>query len=267
MLNLNNKKYIKLVAVIVLLIFLHFIKVLNPVEDFVVKIFNPVLSSFHSAATHVRITYKNQTDKRDLALLVAQLEKVVTDLITENAHLKSLEEENQVLREYLKFSKENEQSFVLGNIVARKGLETIDLDKNLIIDKGTDDGVKNGSAVISKNTIIGKVVGVKNNLAEICLITNRDCKLAASIQNKDKTSGIIKGELGLTVNMEFIPQTEEVNVGDIVVTSNLEDNIPGQLVIGKISEVKKESNELWQSAIIEPLVDMDDLVIVSVLIL
>jgi rod shape-determining protein MreC len=266
MFNLNTKKYIWVIAVIVLLIFLHFTGILNPVETLIVKVFNPIFSSLHSAGSYLRVTYNEQADKRDLVSLVKQLEESAANLTIENARLKALEEENQVLREYLKFSEESNASFVLGNIISRRGLDSSGLDQNIIINKGSADGIEIGSGVISKGAVIGKVIGVKNNLSEICLITSRDCKFAATIQNTDKTSGIIKGELGLTIKMEFIPQTEEIAAGDNVVTSGLEKNIPRGLIIGKVTEVNKESNELWQSAVIEPLVDMDELIIVSVLI-
>jgi rod shape-determining protein MreC len=72
--------------------------------------------------------------------------------------------------------------------------------------------------------------------------------------------------MGLTVVMEFIPQTEDIRTGDVVVTSGLERNIPPGLVIGKVTEVNNKSNEVWQSVNIEPLVDLDELTIVAVVI-
>jgi len=265
MLNLNTKKYIRVIAVIMLLIFLHFTKILIPVEAIIIKIFNPVLSGLYSAGSYLRAAYNQQTDKRDLAGAIERLENEVGQLTTENTRLKVLEEENQILREYLKFSKENEADFILGNVVVRRGLNTDGLNQNIIVDKGAQDGVKSGAAVVSGGAIVGNVVGVKNNLSEACLITGENCKLAAAIQNIDKTSGIISGEMGLTIKMEFIPQTDEIKIGDTVITSGLEENIPRGLVVGKVSEINKENNELWQSATIEPLVDMNGLIIVSVL--
>lgn len=266
MYKINTKKYIWVTAVIVLFIFLHFTKIIAPIESLIVKAFNPVLSSLYSASSYLRITYNERSEREELTNKVKRLEVEVTDLIVESARLKSLEEENQVLREYLKFFKENESSFVIGNIIARQRINSGDFDQNIIINKGIDDGIKVGAAVVSRDTIIGKVVEASNNISEICLITNRNCKLAATIQNIEKTSGIISGELGLTIKMEFIPQNEEVNIGDTVITSGLEERIPRGLVMGRIKDINKESNKLWQSATIEPLVDLDDLIIVSVLV-
>ncbi len=250
-----------------LLIFLHFTKILTPIERTIAKALNPVLSSLYSSGSYLRVAYDRQADKNDLFGAVERLNNEARRLTAENVRLKVLEEENQILREYLKFSKENKASFVLANIIAQRGMNADKLNQNIIIGKGAQDGVRDGAAVVVGSVIIGKVTGIKNNTSEICLITGEDCKLAATIQGIGKTSGIISGDMGLTIKMEFIPQTEEIKIGDTVITSGLEENIPRGLVMGRVSEVNKENNELWQSAVIEPLVDMDGLIIVSVLLL
>jgi rod shape-determining protein MreC len=68
------------------------------------------------------------------------------------------------------------------------------------------------------------------------------------------------------MKMSFIPQSAVIKPGDSVVTSGLEEAIPRGLVIGKVLEVKSESNAMWQTAVIEPLISPDDLIIVSVLL-
>ncbi|MCX6798368.1 MAG: hypothetical protein NTX66_04140, partial [Candidatus Falkowbacteria bacterium] len=107
---------------------------------------------------------------------------------------------------------------------------------------------------------------VKDNLAEIYLVTNKNCKLAAAILGEGKTTGIVTGELGLTSKMEFIPQTENIKEGDLAATSGLEQNIPRGLVIGRVTKVVKENNAVWQSAAIEPQINLDSLSIISILL-
>ena len=163
----------------------------------------------------------------------------------------------------------------MANIISRGELEGEPEDsQSIVIDKGSRDGLFAGLAVVSSSSlgdtgqgiIIGKVVNVKDNLAEIYLVTNKNYKLAAAILGESKTSGIVAGELGLTIKMEFIPQTENIKPGDLVATSGLEQNIPRGLVIGRVTKVIKENNEVWQSAIIEPQIDLDSLSIVAILL-
>ncbi len=139
--------------------------------------------------------------------------------------------------------------------------------RSIIIDRGESDGLEKGLVVIDdKGVVVGKIVATKGKIAQVLLTNNPECKLAAKILNDANTSGITEGELGLTISMGFIPQTNEIRVNDIVVTSGLEEAIPRGLVIGRVTAVARESNELWQRALLEPLSDPNSLIIVSVLL-
>ena len=61
--------------------------------------------------------------------------------------------------------------------------------------------------------------------------------------NQDRSIGIIEGGFGLTIRMTFIPQQEIVEIGNIIVTSGLEKNVPRGLVIGEVASVEKEPFE------------------------
>jgi rod shape-determining protein MreC len=66
--------------------------------------------------------------------------------------------------------------------------------------------------------------------------------------------------------MNYIPQLEEINQGDIIITSGLGGDIPRGLVIGRVAQVNKQSNEIWQDVTIEPLSSWHSLTIVSVIL-
>jgi len=269
------KRYSLVIAVIGLLIFLHFSQILLPVESLISYYTKPILANFYLFSSKFRLSQNQQATKEDSELKVKQLEDQVNQLISENVKLKILQEENQFLRQQLKFLTKTNYKYVIANIISRE--ESISATKNsqtFLIDKGKADGVEPELAVISPNVyqadsqgmIIGKITQAKDHLAEVDFITNPNCQLAVSLFNQSKTSGIVHGDLGLTVKMEYIPQTEEIKEGDIVMTSGLEQNIARGLVVGRIIKVIKESNALWQSAVIEPMINLDDLIIVAVLI-
>jgi len=262
----SRRNLLAAAAVIVLLIFLHYSKLLVPAESVITGISRPVFSKIYSASFYIRQAYSEQTSKRDLSGEIKNLQAKVDSLTFENAKSASLEEENATLRQYLKFLSENKLHYVMADIISVGGLDSQGSGQTVIIDKGSKDGIRAGLAIVSgQGIIIGKITNVKDYLSEACLTTNRDCKLAATVENQDKTSGIAEGDLGLTIKMGFIPQTKNIKVGDIIVTSGLEQDIPRGLVIGSVSQVDKENNNLWQNATIEPLIDPGTLSIVSVL--
>lgn len=267
--NKKTKKSILIYAAVAgLLIFLSIFKIFSPFENVGRGIINPVLKIFYGTTSTIRIKYGSQVNQGDLSAEVKSLAAERNRLFEENAKLRMVQEENDALRAQLGFLSKNKYHYVVSNVISRGELNnSVGSPETVTIDKGLRDGVSDGLPVVSgEGIIIGKVVDVKDNIARVDLTNNYDCKLAATILSDAKTNGITTGNLGLTISMDFIPQTVVINSGDLVVTSGLEEEIPRGLVIGKVSTVTKESNDLWQSAVIEPLVNPDDLIIVSVLL-
>lgn len=262
-----GKNFFSFVAVIALLIFFHLLGVLNGIENFLIRTINPVLSIFYSSGNYLQNNPNEEKDKQELLSILNKLQEENNELIAANAMLKVKEEENKELRSYLDFLSEKEYSFVLANVISKKGLDLFGSGQEIFVNKGTRDGLRNGLAVVdNQGIVIGKVISVKDSLSEICLTANNNCKFAVSSQNNSSTSGVSQGDLGITIKMNFIPQTEEIKTGDVIITSGLETDIPRGLVLGRISEVYKESNDVWQSATITPLSASENLNIVSVLL-
>jgi rod shape-determining protein MreC len=267
----NKKKSIlKYLAVIGLLIFLHYTKILLPIEKGIMHLVNPLAGGFYSFSSNIKVAYKDSLDKRDLQKIINEQEETIKELTVENAKLSDLIEENDKLRHHLKFLESNDYDYVLANVISGGIFLSSDEEgTNIIIDKGSDDGLISGLAALdSKGIMIGKILEVKAKTSKISLTTSGNCKLAATMltdENRSGTSGVTEGDMGLTIKMQFVPQSENVKEGDIVISSGLEENIPHGLVIGKVIRVEKDSNEVWQSLVIESIAELDELRIVSLI--
>ena len=268
MIKINNKKIIRYIAVIGLLIFLYSLGLLGPLEGAISRVLNPVLFRAQALSSSINQKYREQTSKIDFAETFKNQQVEISRLLSENAELKIVKEENEIMRQYLDFFSEHDYSRVLAGVVSRGDVsDSAGRIEVISIDRGAKDGLYTGLIVINEEGIvIGKIAEVKEAISEVHLVLNDECRVAATILGDDKTSGIVEGELGLTMQMNFIPQSKEIKNGDIVVSSGLEEYIPRGLVIGQVSELKKESNELWQMAVLESSVDLDELIVVAVLL-
>ena len=76
-----------------------------------------------------------------------------------------------------------------------------------------------------------------------------------------------QGDLGLTIRVDLIPLQLNLYPGQKIISSGLEPTVPTNLVVGKISQIIKADNALWQSAVVEPAVNFSQLNFVSVIIL
>ncbi len=250
---------------IIILLFLssYFFGLLKPLEGVLQNFFN--YSSYQLAGFRPNANfYQCHESEEIINSLEAQLEKISIS----EAELEVLREENKKLKDYFNWQETKEYNLLLTRIISREINFGLNIqEQNLIIDKGKNHGLVVGLAVISENgSVVGKITAVKESSAQICLITSRDCRLAATILNNDRSVGLSDGELGLTVSLNMIPQTEEIKIGDIVISSGLSEYIPHGLVIGRVNKVEKKSNEIWQEAIIEPAVSFTNLNILAVVL-
>lgn len=256
-------------AVFILLIILYTLGLLRTGENFVVNSSKPLAENFYRWGKIFNNTPLEQDSPEQLAARIDELMKEVAALTVISANQKELVEENKKLRSQLDFLETNNYRAVAAEVIARESLlEGIEEGQDLIINKGSRDGIALGQGVVSEEgLIIGKIIEVKDTSAKACLTTSSGCRLAATIQNESRTQGLTDGDLGLTIRMDYIPQLEKLTLGDTIITSGLGDKIPRGLVIGKISEIRNESNEVWQNATIEPLINLNNILVVSVIIL
>jgi rod shape-determining protein MreC len=262
----RNKSWLWLLPLF-LLIILHSVGALSPLENLAIKASSPLAGFLYKKGSLTRSSYEN-TQKKDVFAELAASQQEVSRLTVQNANYKELEEENIRLKAQLSFLSINKYKNVMANVISQDLIFDIqEGDQDIVIDKGLKDGVRNGLGVINENgVVIGKVLEARDSLSKVCLTTNRSCKFAATIQNQERTMGITEGDLGLTIKMNFIPQSDKIVMGDTVITSGLGGNIPRGLVIGKVSQINNQSNEIWQDVNIEPLLNLNTLTIVSVLI-
>jgi rod shape-determining protein MreC len=248
-----------------LLIFLHGVGALRPLENLLSSLTRPLAERLYRHGALFNRSYTAAQKKEDLTARVEELTKEATQLIVANSRCREIEDENQKLRATLKFLSTNDFKAVVASVIAKEaGGED---SRGLIINRGTRDGVNVGLGVVSEEgVIVGQVVETKDTTARICLTINSNCQLAAALQNQTKTQGLTDGDLGLTIKMNYIPQLEKVTVGDTVITSGLGGSIPRGLVIGRVTQVYSASNEVWQGATIEPLINLNNLTVVSVII-
>jgi rod shape-determining protein MreC len=265
----KKNKIIYSVLFLLFFLLLHWLKLLSPVENFFVKSISSVGKKIYSINT--LFSGKNEINEDELSennkFLKSEKEKL--RLLTETSRLKMIEEENSKLRKILDLSEKSNFELITSRVLANNLYDTSGsyFSGRIIVDKGSEKGIEEGQVVLNEDgSVIGKVLAVKKHLSQICLITNDSCRLAVAIQNSNKTIGVVQGNMDLTLKMDFIPQTEKITQGDIVVTSGLEPLVPSGIFVGVVEEMKKNNNDLWQMAIIKTFFNTNDLKIISIVL-
>jgi rod shape-determining protein MreC len=227
------------------------------------KIIYPVQGFLYNRSQNVRDLYDNWRNFRNLEQENKLLMEKNIQLELANSQLLESKRENEELRIQLNYLKENSHNAIGAEVI---GKSTATYEQVLIINKGTIHGVKPGyPAIVGEGYLVGKVIVAHKTYSLLQLLIDNNSAVAGTVQNIDKTSGVINGEYGLSLQMNFIPQNENVIIGDKVISSGLEKSIPRGLLIGVIEEVQSEQGELFKSADIKPMLDFNK--ITSLLIL
>ncbi len=142
----------------------------------------------------------------------------------------------------------------------------IGLDRYLRIDKGLKDGIKLNQAVIFKDTLLGRVVGVTEQGAGVMLLRDPDSKINAFSLNKaGKAKGILVGNFGSEMLLDKILHEEQIVDGDLVYSAGVESSLPRGLILGRVSQVLNRENEVFKQAKVKPVFDIGDLELVFVI--
>lgn len=133
------------------------------------------------------------------------------------------------------------------------GYATDPTRSQLLINRGSHDGIMKGAPVVAGNGILfGMVLEVSSEKSIIMPLDDpRNSILVRVLRDGEDIHGIARGRFNVGVDLTFVPITEELHVGDIVVTSGIQESVPAGLVLGTITEVRKNQQDLFQSAILD----------------
>ncbi|MEK7595312.1 MAG: rod shape-determining protein MreC [Patescibacteria group bacterium] len=169
---------------------------------------------------------------------------------------KEQENENKILKEQLQITNnlsENEQLVKAGVI----GLPYDSQNSEVVVNAGLEDGIGLGDNVIYKNFLVGSVVDVFNKRAIVMLITSPKLSVAVVNQTKNgRAKGLVVGRFGTSLLMDRILPDEDIEVGDVIVTSGQDGVFKSGLIVGQVVGVEEAKAEPLKRAILETEFDM-----------
>lgn len=197
-----------------------------------------------------------------LLLPADKLSEDYQKLLSENAQLMTLKNENEQLRKLLDFRTEKKYNLQVVYLISRDPIN----NNLLVVSAGANQGLAYGQAVVVNNGVmIGKVLSVNPDTAVVRLIIDNASKIAVRVGDEQAVSGLLSGSLGLGMNLSYIPQSQDIKKNDLVYTSDFNPGIPGGLVLGRVGEIDAPAEELFKEATVEPMVDLNSLSVLAVI--
>ncbi|MDZ4158756.1 MAG: rod shape-determining protein MreC [Anaerolineaceae bacterium] len=227
---------------------------------------DPIIQAQRWLSVRFNAVYEILTVPQDVASLRQrneQLEDELSGLRTKIIELEQKLRETDVLYALLDFARSRPQNKYIASAVI--GRDPSPFLHYIIIDHGSDDGLRRGMPVVTEQGLVGRVDAVIANAARVQLITDPGATVNVRLQAKPvefMMTGSVTGDLVL----EMIPQDLELLPGELVLTSGLGGNYPHDIVVGQITSVRKREVDLFQTASVQPVVEFAGLRAVLVIV-
>jgi rod shape-determining protein MreC len=132
------------------------------------------------------------------------------------------------------------------------------LIKTILIDKGTAHGIRVGLPVVADRGVVGRIMESSWHVSRILLLIDENSNIDALLQ-EGRNQGILQGGGSGVCDLKYIPKTETVKVGDVVISAGLSGVFPKGLLLGVVTGADKNAEGMFQKVPVVPFVDFEKL--------
>ena len=227
----------------------------NPAEQFVIEITAPFQKLIKQTTKSTEELWLNYFRLVDVHHENTQLKNEIHELKMANSRYRELLATQERLEELLQFKQTINRPVLAAQVI---GLDPTGWFKSVIIDKGKWAGLRIDMPVVNAFGVVGRVVSVSSNYAKVLLIIDQNSAVDCLVQ-RSRDRGMLKGLMSEICKLDYVAKSNNINVGDIVVTSGLGGVFPKGLPVGRILDVKEISGELFKDIKIRTAVDFSKL--------
>lgn len=184
--------------------------------------------------------------------------------------MEEVEQENQRLKELLKYHDSFPDKTVVARVVANDARSEF---KSVTVNRGSRDGLKPLMPVIGPKGLVGKVGRVAGSFSEVILITDPNSAVDAFVQ-RSRVRGMLVGAAWTTdlkagyylTRLEYLKGESDLSENDVVVTSGLDGVFPPGIPIGTLKDIRMSPYGVFRDANVVPFENMAELQEVMVLL-
>lgn len=234
----------------------------EPIRTICNYVFVPMQKGLDYVGESISINSDDTKTKEQLIAENAQLQEQIDELSTQLTNTRLQQSELDTLRELYDLDQTYADYKTTGAHVIGKG--TSNWFNTFTIDKGSKDGIKVDMNVIAGSGLVGIVTDVGKNYAVVRAIIDDTSNVSGMILSNNDNC-IVSGNLKSMTESNMISfsnledSEDKVSTGDSVVTSNISDKYLPGLLIGYVTDITEDNNNLTKSGEITPVVDFKHL--------
>ncbi len=174
--------------------------------------------------------------------------------------------ENEFYKQFLEMKEQHsDYTFQPATVTAR---DAADASASFSIDAGSRDGIALHDPVITKDGLVGYISQVGTSVSTVVTVIDPGLRVGALV-SRTRESGVIGGDASLlsqgVCQLSYLTSNSAVTVGDYVITSGDGGMFPSGLIIGTVTDIKKEQSNVSLYAVVKPVVDVQQLTQVMVI--
>ena len=237
-----------------------------PVSTLLICIFLSILLIFSSQNEKVQSFRVYTADKFSFlyqpfnwidnqSFLMKRIEVLASEnlkLNLENQILSSNELENKRLRAFLDFKAKRDHNFIGSDVISKGTSSNLNA---FFINQGSNSGVKKNDPVLSSKGVVGKIIAVSDDHSSVQLISDGNFRLSVKIMPSE-SEGIMRWKNNQICEIFEVKKTAEVNIGDIVLTSDLSSYFPPNLPVGEVVSIYDKSDSFNKIVRLELYADL-----------
>jgi rod shape-determining protein MreC len=178
------------------------------------------------------------------------LHHINMELADEAQRLREAKLENLHLRQLLGLKVQMPFKLLAARVV-NKNLTL--LRNTMTINVGSLDSIQQYMPVVTDGGLVGIVTTVTRHYSVINILFNTEFRASGKVQ-RSRVDGIVMWD-GKSLSLKNVPKMRDVQVGDVVSTSEYSNTLPPDIRIGLVSDVHEQPGSLFKSITIEPSVD------------
>ena len=184
-----------------------------------------------------------------------ELSRKVNMLELERQQLLGERAEAERLRKLLAFAEATPGRTYVGARIIGVRLGTAGL-QIVTVDRGAADGLARAMPVVVASGVVGRIHSVSDHTADVLLLVDRNSAIAVRV-DRTRTRGNVRGTgKPEACKLDYALRVEDMIEGDQLVTSGTDGVFPRGLPVGRVTQLRRSANGLFQEATVLPAVDV-----------
>ena len=117
------------------------------------------------------------------------------------------------------------------------------ISQRIVINRGSNDGIKLGNPIANDAGILGQVVRLYERSAEVSLLEDRDFAVPVQVARNGLRAAVFGAGRGNPLELRYLPVASDLEVGDILLTSGIDGIYPPGFAVAVISKIERNADK------------------------